>query len=304
MLDCGGGKLKNYIKNLEYFYNEACSLLKNNLFGNFLSSLSTGLIFFILFTVISGYSISKEVIKAIEGEAEISVYYEEDIQKDGFSGLINNIKKIDGIKEINDIDSVEAYNRMQKILGKEAKVLEYLDENPFSPFLEIKIDLEKMDYILNNLSLVQGVQHIRDNREVLDKIFGISKALNTFGYLIVSAAFIITLVLISHIIRLSIYNNRDQINTLRLLGATESFISTPFIIAGFFITLFGGLFAIFIGINSIKSLYTSMAFPIPFIPFPSMNDVIYNASIIIITTSSILGIVGSLAGISSAKKQG
>lgn len=296
--------MKNIFYNTGYFFKEAKTIVKTNLLSNIFSLLSTGLIFFILTMIVSGWWVSSRVVEVVQEEAEISVYFNESIGNTGASQLVERIKIIDGVRETRLVDKDEAYSRMEKILGKDARVLEFFDDNPFSPFLEVKIHLEKMDSVLKSLNLTQGVEYVRDNSEVLDHIRSISTVLSLLGYLIIAAVGITTLVIISHIIRMGIQNNREQINTLRLLGAPDTFIASPFLLEGLLLTLGGGVLAVTLTAFVLKYVYTKTAGPLPFIPLPPLAELIPGLIILVMSLSAFLGIVGSLLGLSSAREKG
>lgn len=276
-------------------------MIQLNLVSNIFSFFSTGLIFFMLAMVISGWWISNEVIQVIQEEAEINVYYHENTSKKDVEELIRRINEIEGVREGRVVSEEEVYHRMVEILGKEAEVLEYFDDNPFSSFIEVKIDLEEMQSIMEKLQRMTEIEHIRDNREVLERIQSIGSTLKILGYLVVTAVGISTLVIISHIIRQGIYNNREQINTLRLLGAPEFFIAFPFLLEGLLLTLAGGILAAFLATLALKQIYIQITGPLPFIPLPSQKAIITPLITLVISMSGLLGVLGSLFGLSSSK---
>ncbi|NLN49140.1 MAG: hypothetical protein GX154_08705 [Clostridiales bacterium] len=291
--------MKKYFYNSGYFLKEVKKIIGINLLSNIATFFSIALILFILTMVISGWWISGDVIKAIQGEAEISVYYNEGSDTEI---LIKSIKSVDGVYEALLVNESEAYERMEGILGKEAKVLEYFDDNPFSSFIEVKIDLNKINSVLSELKLTDGIEHIRDNQDVLTRLRNISEIFNFLGSLVISAAGITTLVIVFHIIKLGIYSNKEQINTLRLLGATEGFIGFPFILEGLFITLVGGLIAISLAGFILRHIYAQIAGPLPFIPLPALTGLLGKLRILIMTVSGVLGLMGSLSGLFSTRR--
>jgi cell division transport system permease protein len=293
--------MKNVFYNAGYFLREAKTIVRLNLMSNIFSLLSTGLIFFILAMVISGWWISNQVVEAIQGEAEINVYFSEGIDDSGAIKLAEGIKGIDGVRAARLVDETEAYSKMEEILGKEARVLEYFDENPFSSFIEVKIQVEEINPILKELENIRGIEHVRDNREVLERISGISGALRVLGLLVVTAVGVSTMVIISHIIRMGIYENREQINTLRLMGAPEAFIGFPFLLEGLLLTLAGGTLASVLSVFALKYGYAQMAGPLPFIPLPPRDVIISNLVFLMMSLSAVLGVAGSFFGLLSAK---
>lgn len=290
--------MRAYFKNIGYFLKETKTIFQLNWISNIFTLLSTGLIFFILATVISSWWISNQVIEIIQEEAEINVYFNEDIENIE-DEIIEQIRGIKGVRAVKVVNEDEAYDRMAEVLGKEARVLEFLDDNPFSPFIEVQIYIDEMDTIIDKLNIITGIEYIRDNREVLDRVSNIANILKFIGYLVITVVTISTIVIISHIIRLGIYNNREQINTLALLGAPKFFISFPYLLEGLLLTVGGGILAVVMTILVIKYIYARMMGPLPFIPLPPVEILISNTLILIIAASTILGIVGSLIGLAS-----
>ncbi|ABR46745.1 protein of unknown function DUF214 [Alkaliphilus metalliredigens QYMF] len=293
--------MKNILYNTGYFFKEAKTIIRLDLLSNVFSLFSTGLIFFILSMVISGWWISTEVMEVIQGESEINIYFDESMNSDNSLQLVEMIQGINGVREARIVDASEAYDRMESILGQEAEVLSFFDDNPFSPFIEAKIYLEEIDPVLGELNQIPEVSHVRDNREVLDRLSSLASILSILGYLVVAAVGISTLVIISHIIRQGIYSNRDQINTLRLLGAPELFIALPFLLGGLLLTLGGGLLASMMSAAALKQVYAQMSGPLPFIPLPPRDILMSNLVILIMSLSASLGLMGSLLGLSSSK---
>jgi cell division transport system permease protein len=294
--------MKNIFNNLGYFLREVKTILKLNAMSNFFSLLSTSLIFFILAMVISGWWISSQVVEAIQGEAEISVYYKDGIDNIGAMQLVEKLKNIDGVRESRLVDEEEAYGRMVEILGKDARALEYFDENPFSPFIEVKIHIDEMNVVLESIGKIAGIEHVRDNRETLERLQDIAQVLRLIGYLVIAAVGITTLVIISHIIRMGINDNKEQINTLRLMGAPEAFIGFPFLLEGLALTVGGGVLASTLAAFTLTYVYAQMAVPLPFIPLPSQETLLGGLFMIVMSLSVILGVAGSIFGLESARK--
>lgn len=291
--------MKNVVYNIGYFFNEAKTLFRIDLLSNMLSIISIGLIFFILSLVISGWDIMNFTIEVIEKEAEINVYYKEGLSDEDISRLIDNIKAIDGVGNVEMVDEEESYSRMKEILGDEAHILELFEDNPFSPFIEVQINISDSDNILNQLHDIENIDFIRDNKSVIDRLKDIVSVFEVIGLLAVIAVGVSTLMVVSHIIRQGIYNNRDEINTLKLLGAPQIFIDFPFLVEGLFLTLAGGIIASIILFILLNYGYGQVEMAIPFIPLPSADNIIRRIVMFIIVTSGILGIVGSLLGVAN-----
>lgn len=295
--------MKQLLHNLGYFFHEASIIIRMNLLSHLTSFFSMALIFLILAMVLAGWWAGNYVIAAIENEAEISAYYAEDMSRDAVLRLAEELQKIAGVKEVLLVSAEDAYKRMEEMLGKEARVLTYFDDNPFSPFLEIKIDLAAMEQVLQSVQQTDGIEYVRDNREVLDRLRQLAGAVRFLGYLIITAVGISTLVIISHLIRTGIENNREQINTLLLLGAPDSFIAFPFLLTGLLLSAGGGILAAVLAGYALRYLFAKVGGPLPFLPLPPLGGLMLKLAVFIILLSALLGLAGSLSGLHTAKSR-
>lgn len=289
--------MKNIAANLDYFCRETITLLRQSLISNIISILSICLILFILAMVIGGWRISNHVADIIQGEAEINVFYNEGINAQEVSRLTDKLQGLAGVREARQVDKSEAYDRMAEILGEEAEVLKLFNENPFSPMIAVKINLDKIDQVLQELEHISGIEHVQNNRAVLERLRDISGMLRLFGLLVMVAVGISTLIIISQIIRLGIQNSSEQIRTLRLLGAPESFIALPFLLQGLLLTVAGGVLAVSMAAIVMNQAYAQMTEYLSFIPLLPAWTLMSSIIVMVMSLSIILGIAGSLIGL-------
>lgn len=291
--------MKSFLYNIGYFIKETGRIIRLNLLSNIFSVIGTGLILFLLGIVVTGTDIGNRLVLMLNEEAEVNAYFSQDISSEQIDELEKNISNLDGVRATRIVDENEAKANMQEILGEEAKILELFDDNPFEAFIEIRIDIEAMDSVIEGVNNTYGVEYVRDNQEVLEKIKDITYALKILGYLMIAAVGITTLIILSHMIRQGIYNNKDQINTLKLLGSPGIFIGFPYILTGVLLTLLGGIIAAIAIMFIINGAYNSLGATIPFLPLPPKNELIDRMTILLPSLSLLLGFFGSLFGLSS-----
>lgn len=294
--------MKTFFYNIGYFLLEALRTIRFNPLSNFFSVLGTGLILFLLGIVLTGWSVGDQIVKMLEQEAEISAYLVDPEDKDQIDALTQQIQSIDGVVEVRFVQKEEAKLQMEKLLGNEAEILELFEENPFEAFLEIRIDLGRLEEVSKQLTKQDGIEYVRDNREVLEQMKQVTDGVKIVGAFIILAVGMTTLIIISHMIRQGIYNNREQINTLRLLGAPSGFIGFPFVLAGVLMTVIGGFIAVVLILMVIGSGYRQLDGVLPFIPLPKQEHLQAEISLFILSVSAILGLLGSLFGLSSMRK--
>lgn len=295
--------MKSFLFNIGYFIKETGRIIKLNLLSNIFSIIGTGLILILLGIVIVGTDIGNRLVVVLNEEAEVSGYFSDSIDEEARETAVEKIKSIQGVTNVRLVNETEAKDRMKDILGDEAKILELFDENPFEAFVEIGIDIEAIDIILDDVASMNEIEYVRDNREVLDSIKDITNTLKLFGYLMMAAVGITTIIILSHMIRQGIYNNKDQINTLRLLGSPSGFIGFPYVLSGILLTFLGGVIATAAIVLLINIAYEGFSATIPFMPLPPRNDLIEKMTFILPAISLSLGFIGSLFGLSSIRNK-
>ncbi len=294
--------MKTFIYNIGYFFKEAIRTIKSNVLSNFISVIGTSLILFLLGMVVTVTYIGNEFVSKLEQEAEINAYYKENLNNEDIIELTEVISNIEGVTDARLVDEEEAKSYMEGMLGEEAKILELFDENPFTAYIEVRINLSTMDNVIPEISRLDDIDYVRDNKGVLSQLNGIIRGIEIFGALIIIAVGITTLIIISHLIRQGIYNNKEQINTLRLLGASEGFIGFPYILVGLLLTLLGGLIGTILLLLLINGSYDLLGNGFLFLPLPDRGLMVRYIIMFIMGISFILGLLGSLFGLSSIGK--
>ena len=284
--------------NTSYYINEVKTLVKRDLSSNLLSVISLAFIFFVLSLVFSMGLNSNFMITQIKEQAEISIYYDEDVSLDT---LQKKLESIEGVTSVTSIDEETAKEQMIPILGNESKVLELFDHNPFSAYLDVGINIESANVISEKAASLEGVNLVRDNKEVLQKLEEIASIISVVGAFIILSVSIATIVITSHLIRQGIYLNRDSIGTLKLLGAPNSFIYMPFLINGVLMSLLAGLISLIMTCFSTRYLYNQLSGSLPFVVLPAFSKHLVILGLFTLSLSILLGIFGGLMGIKSTQ---
>ena len=146
------------------------------------------------------------------------------------------------IRELTFLDHQQAYDELLEIAGEEnASVITADQVN--ETFRITLVDPEQSDVIIEAFSGMQGVELVNDQMQYLDPLFS---ALTIATYIAVGIAvlmLIAAVLLIATTIRLSAYARRRELGIMRLVGASNRFIQTPFILEGVFAALLGSILA-------------------------------------------------------------
>jgi len=105
------------------------------------------------------------------------------------------------------------------------------------------VDPNQASIIIDSTKNLPGVQDVEDQRGYLDQIFSVLNAASYTAIGLASLMLIAAVLLIATTIRLSAFSRRREIGIMRLVGASNRFIQTPFILEGVFAALIGSVLA-------------------------------------------------------------
>ena len=105
------------------------------------------------------------------------------------------------------------------------------------------IDPSDADILIESLSGEAGVEDVQDQRGYLDQIFAVLNAASYTAIGVAALMLVAAVLLIATTIRLSAFSRRRELGIMRLVGASNRFIQTPFILEGVFAAVIGSLLA-------------------------------------------------------------
>lgn len=200
-------------------------------------------------------------VRQLDNQIAIVAYFKEDIDQKTIDSTRSDLSKVSEIKEIKFINREEAQKRLQegstvadnliKSLQKSniKFALEYLEITPASSETYSKVeDLLRSDTYKNTFSEVQATKNFIQN---LQKIYTWTRVIG--GTLVVVFA-LISILVMSNILRIAIYSFRDEIEIMRLVGATNNYIRAPFIAEGAYFNVIAALLVAVLFVPSLNAL--------------------------------------------------
>lgn len=143
-----------------------------------------------------------------------------------------------------DFESHEqAYANAQEQF-KDSPIADYVTPDLLNESFRLNlVDPSQADVMIESLSGLAGVQSVEDQRGLLDPIFSVLNAASYTAVGLATLMLIAAALLVATTIRLSAFSRRRELGIMRLVGASNRFIQTPFILEGVFAALIGSLLA-------------------------------------------------------------
>ena len=187
--------------------------------------------------------------------------------KEGVNEIeIMNFQKIldaaDFAKSSTFVSKEQATKDLQNDLGED--FVSFLGYSPLLASVDVKLNAsyantDSLAAIKAELNVYPVVHTIFYQENLIDKLNSNVNRLSFFLFSFCLLLFVIAFALINNTIRLSVYSKRFLIRTMRLVGATNSFIQKPFLVKGIYQGIYSSIFAIFMLIGSIQLIQSETA---------------------------------------------
>ena len=179
-------------------------------------------------------------IKAIQDKIDISVYFKEDVKQTMIINIQNELSHMSEVKAIKYISKEEALVRFKEQNKDNPKLLESISEldNTLPASLEIKVyDPNKLDQITTALERDKYKDAVlkisyKENKQIIEKLFKATDLTRQIGIIITIAFTLVSLIIIFNTVRIAIFARMEEIEIMKLVGATPGFIKGPFLIEG------------------------------------------------------------------------
>ena len=191
--------------------------------------------------------ISQTSINAVKDRVDTSLYIKADANENDIIALkdkISNLPEVKEVKYISKADALEIFKEDYQDKPEILQALRELGKNPLTPSLIIKpSDTDNVSSFTNSLNNIQSdiieSRNFTNHKMLLDKINVITDKVNKVGIVISLIFIFITLLVVFNAVRVAIYTHRKEINIMKLVGASNSFVYMPFLLSGIIYSFVG-----------------------------------------------------------------
>ncbi len=238
----------------------------------------------------------------IEKDLTIVVFLDRDATEEDIKDVKTNIEKISNVEKITYISKDEVKKEMQQESEVLDKVLDgYSDgESPLKDTYQVKVkNIEQIKDTADRIKKINSVSVVRYGEGMVEKLVSAFDSVKKVTYGVVIALVVVTVFLIVNTIKLTISARRREIGIMRLVGASNFTIKTPFIVEGMILGLLGSIIPI------IFTTYGYMAFYKHFdgylfsklIVLIKPEPFIYTTSLMVVIIGILVGMIGSASAV-------
>ncbi|MFQ5480164.1 MAG: cell division protein FtsX [Thermodesulfobacteriota bacterium] len=235
-------------KSLRFFVSDAIAAIRGNLATSILTSLTLAFslaiccFFLIVFLNLGSF------FGSWGDNANAVAYIKDSVPAGNVKGMQKQLLRIKGVKGVSYVSKAEAMAELKKGLKGHSGILEGMDKGILPASFEIRLRAQTMDpeqilLVVKRIKSLPWVDELQYSQEWARKFYGIFKFFELTAVIIGAVLGAAAVFVITNTIRLTVYARREEIEVLRLVGASDTFISLPFLIEGLIEGFVGGVLA-------------------------------------------------------------
>ena len=263
------------MRRFDYYFRETGQGLKRNGLVAFAAVSTSFVALFLLGIALLVRSEVNLIIKAAEADVEVTVFLSDNISPAQQQQLSTLISSIPEVKTVEYESNQDAYRHFQDIFKDQPDLVQNVTPEALPASFRVTLkDPEQFRVVAAQLADQPGIDTIRDNRQFYSRLFEVTAVFRVGMFAVAIVMLISAAVLIGNTVRLAVFNRRKEIGIMRLVGATNWHIRTPFVIEGIIEGLLGAGAAILALFIMKVAFIDPLRGKIQFLPWIDTPDVV------------------------------
>ncbi|MDD2603594.1 MAG: permease-like cell division protein FtsX [Desulfobacterales bacterium] len=220
----------------------------------------------------------------------LMVYLEDGLPPDRRPRIEDTLRRMPEIERLQFISKEAAMALLRSQMSRHAALLDGLTQNPLPEAYEVEVrhGVERqMESLAERIEQIAGVEEVAYGKQWIKRFGGLVELLGIIGYALTGLFSGAAVFFVANTIRLILYGRREELEIMRLVGASERFIRTPFYIQALLQGFMGGL----VGIGTLYLVYRFTAgdmaatlggfgFSFRFLPWTAVAGAVLSAMVV------------------------
>ncbi len=291
--------MRRLLRALRHSVREARDGLWRNPLLSLLSAASIGVSLYVVgLFLLLGFNLD-EFVRALGRENQVQIYLKEDARTQEVDGLRSELATDPAIEAAHFVSSEEARQRFRQTFPALQDLADRSGRNPFPSSFELELKeeyrgLDAVDRLAKSYRRAPGVEEVRYDPGWIQRLAGIVALVQRGGYLLGGLLALAALVTVGATVRLTVLARREEIEIMKLVGATASFIRGPFLLGATAQGLVGGAVAVGGLLLTHRLLLRSAIFRAnPFMAIAAGRFLPTEATLCVAAAGAVLGLVAA-----------
>ena len=197
--------------------------------------------------------------KSIESEMNIVVYFDKSLNNEDSENAYLEIKNLKCVKSAVYKSKDEWKTQMSEYSDTFETILNYLSDNPLMNSCTVYVeDIKHISDVADKIKQIPNIETVKYGESMVEEVVSAFDIIQKITVGIVIALIVVTAFLIANTIKLTIYSRKNEIEIMRLVGASNTAIKLPFLFEGLFLGIIGSIIPICITIYGYVILFNTM----------------------------------------------
>ncbi len=213
-------------------------------------------IFGIFYSIVTNVN---HIVKGVEEDVPITVLFEENVGDEVIEDVGKRIEARPEVLEIRYVSAEQAWEEFRdQYFGESKDAAEgFQDDNPLANSSNYEVyvkQIEEQSDLVAYIEGLEGVREVRQSERAAKTLGTFNRLVATISISIIVILLIVAIFLISNTVSTGITIRREEIGIMKLIGATDLFVRTPFLLEGIILGLIGAaipLAALFVMYNQV-----------------------------------------------------
>jgi cell division transport system permease protein len=241
-------------------------------------------------------------VGVLESKVELGLFLEEDARVSDVLALRARIEADPAVARVDYITKEQAMTRLREIAERRPDIdIVDISTNPLPASLEIKLahaqDAARVAATLREEIGLGVVYEVVDNPSVVDKLLTITRFLSIGGIAVLGMMLVVALFVIVNTIRIAVHARRDEIEIMKLVGATDWFVRWPFILEGMLVGALGALAALSVVVAAAGPVTSALAGFLEVVPLSFESGFLWQLVGSVLTLALVVGGGGAILSV-------
>jgi cell division transport system permease protein len=239
-----------------------------------------------------------KVATDLENDVEIKVLIDETADEAAEKALIEKVKKLPGVSEMTYSTKEDELTKLVKDFGDDFKLFE--QSNPLRNVIYVKAaDPQQTAKVAKTIDKYEYTYDVMYGEGKVEKLFNFLNISRNVGIVLILGLLFTAIFLISNTIRITIIARRDEIEIMKLVGATNSFVRIPFLLEGMWLGILGSIIPIAVVTTLYHNIYKIIAPRLQgeLVQLLDFSPLVYQVSGLLLLIGVLIGIWGSFMSV-------
>ena len=249
--------------------------------------------------------IVNSVVKSVEDKVTIQIFIKDGAATADVQALQGSLTSDQLVQTVQYTTKEQALEKFKQDMKQSPEIIQQLEGNPLPASLDVTLkDPRQVENMVAKIKANPTFIKIADRpdnpeeslkygQQVVKKLFAFTQVVRWIEIAFVFMLGAVSLIFINNTIRLAIYARRNEISIMRLVGASNWFIRTPFLLEGVLQALIGAGLAILTVIGLQSAIMPRLGEALPFLPVSANNAATAQISLTLVLAGVFIGLLGS-----------